>query len=280
MMDSRKVNIWMVFGLEYPLFRFMRRRLYPREDNQEMDTSSQVNATDSSLHVPCPCRSWHCYPLGFHDTTCFRLFSFLSGCYFSSPMALLFLCLSILRILSDRSSALVSALLTSSFCSFTLGNFIYSQGFNYICISRVLKPPLHPSPGPKCPTSSSNSTLPNTKPLSYHFLPPHKSVPGPIYPVNKWYHHLPWDSHQGVRHPWFTSAHHLLRLRLLSLPYLSSYHVILYPTARKTILKYKCYDIASLVRKLFKNVPMTPWPSPMSNIGYSVFFLSQLQYHL
>lgn len=172
MMDSRKVNIWMVFGLEYHLFRFMRRRLYRREDNQEMDTSSQVNATDSSLHVPCPCRSWHCYPLGFHDTTCFRLFSFLSGCYFSSPMALLFLCLSILRILSDRFSALASALLTSSFCSFTLGNFIYSQGFNYICISRVLKPPLHPSPGPKCPTSSSNSTLPNTKPLSYHFLPP------------------------------------------------------------------------------------------------------------
>ena len=43
-------------------------------------------------------------------------------------------------------------------------------GFQAICISRVQKSHRHPPPGSKCPTSNSNSTLPNVKSLSYTSL--------------------------------------------------------------------------------------------------------------
>ena len=83
-------------------------------------------------------------------------------------------------------------------------------GFQSIFISRVQKSHPHPPPAPKCPTSNSNSTLPNVKSFPYHFPPLSTSAAWPIYPGSEWYHHVSRVSSQEVRCPWFNATHHLL----------------------------------------------------------------------
>lgn len=106
----------------------------------------------------------------------------------------------------------------TSFCSFSLGNPIYSQGFNYI--SMALGAPYPSTSQSSIRHYSSNSTLPSVKSFLTSSPCPHKSTPCPTYPVSEWYCHAPRISSQEMRYPWFSSAHHFsltLCLQLTSL---------------------------------------------------------------
>ena len=120
-------------------------------------------------------------------------------------------------------------------------------GFQSIRISRVQKSHPHLPPGPKCPMSNSNSTLPNVKSLSYHFPPLSNLQHGPYTQAVNGTTMYPGSQAKKWAVLVLMQLTISSQLRLLPLIYLSSNHIIL---NRKYI---SC--ITSLAKKLFKDFP-------------------------
>lgn len=219
MMDSRRINAWIASGSELSVQVHCQSRWHPREDNEGKAPISRLDVRDAAV---C---TYHLLSARFVTHSLLNPWNPQHHMLFSIPLPLWLLllfswgCPFPVSLNFDDPWVICPQLSwPTSFCSFSLGNPIYSQGFSYI--SMALGAPYPSTSQSSIRHYSSNSTLSSVKSFLTSSPCPHKSTPCPTYPVSEWYCHAPRISSQEMQYPWFSSAHYFsltLCLQLTSL---------------------------------------------------------------